>query len=178
MYTNALTRGECRSCGCLQRESRFKDISGEVRGHLTAIRPTGEVKSGSAEWEWRCVCGNIKRATEQSVGPSNRTSCGCMRKPLNIKQAKHMQEECKKYYVDGTNILSISSAKIASNNTSGVRGVTWHRRMQRWQARIIFKGQTIHLGYFDSLEDAAKARALAEEKYFAPEIEKFRNKPE
>ena len=107
MYTNALTRGECRSCGCLQRESRFKDISGEVRGHLTAIRPTGEVKSGSAEWEWRCVCGNIKRATEQSVGPSNRTSCGCMRKPLNIKQAKHMQEECKKYYVDGTNILSI-----------------------------------------------------------------------
>lgn len=175
LYTNALTSGAYRSCGCLQRESRFKDISGEVRGHLTALQPTGEVKNSSAVWEWRCVCGKIIRATEQNVGQTGRTSCGCMRKPLNIEQAKHMQEESKKYYVDGTNILSISSGKIASNNTSGVRGVTWHRRRHRWQARIIFKGQKIHLGYFEKLEDAAKARALAEEKYFAPEIEKFKD---
>ena len=176
-YTNALTSGSIRSCGCLQRESRFTDITGEVRGYLTAIRPTGEVRNGSAVWEWRCTCGKIIQATEQNVGSTGRTSCGCMRRPLNIEQAKHMQSERKKFLVDGTDIRAIESDKIARNNTSGVRGVCWHNRLQRWQARITFKGQTIHLGYFRTIDDAAKARARAEENLFSPAIESWNVQP-
>lgn len=178
LYTYALTSGTYRSCGCLQRESRFTDITGEVRGYLTAIRPTGEVRNGSAVWEWRCVCGNIIQATEQNVRPTGRKSCGCKRKTLNIEQAKHMHEVEKKYYVDGTNILSISSGTLFKNNTSGIRGVTWHNRLKRWQARITFKGKTIHLGYFRTLEDAAIARQLAEEKYFSPIVQKWESSAE
>lgn len=174
LNTYALTGGACRSCGCLQRESRFKDIAGENRGYLTAIRPTGEVRNGSAVWEWRCVCGKVIQATEHNVGLAKRTSCGCKRLPLNIEQVKHARSEVEKFSIGGTNILSISSGKIYSSNSSGVRGVSWHKRLQRWEARITFKGQTIHLGFFHTIEEAAKARALAEEKYFSPAIEEFK----
>lgn len=51
-------------------------------------------------------------------------------------------------------------------NTSGVTGVSWCKRSQKWCAQIGVNRKTIHLGYFDNLEDAAQARKEAEEKYF------------
>ena len=41
------------------------------------------------------------------------------------------------------------------NNTSGVRGVGWHRG--KWRARVTVQGKTLLVGYFDKLEDAAYA---------------------
>lgn len=58
------------------------------------------------------------------------------------------------------------NASLSKNNTSGVTGVTWHKRDERWQARIKVDYKYIHLGYFDSFEDAVRARKQAEEKYF------------
>lgn len=51
-------------------------------------------------------------------------------------------------------------------NTSGVTGVSWCKRNQKWCAQIGVNRKTIHLGYFDNLQNAAKARKEAEEKYF------------
>jgi len=47
------------------------------------------------------------------------------------------------------------NSKIPSRNTSGVKGVTWSKCAQKWQARIIYQKQDIYLGLFDKLEDAA-----------------------
>ena len=58
------------------------------------------------------------------------------------------------------------NSALSKNNTSGVTGVTWHKRDNVWQARIKVKYKYIHLGYFDSFEDAVNARKEAEEKYF------------
>jgi hypothetical protein len=58
-----------------------------------------------------------------------------------------------------------------SNNTSGVRGVGWHKFKQKWRARIKLNGKRLELGYFDNLEDATRVRRAAELKYheeFAP----------
>lgn len=55
---------------------------------------------------------------------------------------------------------------LFKNNTSGVTGVEWHKRDEVWQARIKVDYKYIHLGYFDSFDDAVKARKEAEEKYF------------
>jgi hypothetical protein len=46
------------------------------------------------------------------------------------------------------------------NSKSGVRGVTWHGRVKKWQATATQNKKQIHIGYFDSVEEAAKA-ALA-----------------
>lgn len=52
---------------------------------------------------------------------------------------------------------------LCKRNTSGVTGVC--RVKGRWQAMITVNYESIYLGRFDSIEDAAKARKAAERKY-------------
>jgi hypothetical protein len=53
----------------------------------------------------------------------------------------------------------------ASNNTSGVTGVSWHKKCNQWIARIGYKNENIYLGQFDDFDEAVKVRKEAEEKY-------------
>jgi AP2 domain len=48
-----------------------------------------------------------------------------------------------------------------SHNRSGVRGVCWCKRDERWIARITANGKSRYLGRFDSLSGAAEAYAIA-----------------
>lgn len=65
---------------------------------------------------------------------------------------------------------------INSNNTSGVIGVYFNKKVQKWVAEIKVNYKKIHLGYFESLNDASKARKEAELKYFGDySIQKSRN---
>ena len=50
-----------------------------------------------------------------------------------------------------------------SSNTSGFRGVSWHKRDKRWAAQIKRDGVTKHIGYFATYEEAVAARLAAEE---------------
>ncbi len=52
------------------------------------------------------------------------------------------------------------------NNTSGSTGVYWYRRENKWAARIQLDCKRKFLGYFDSKEDAKRARKNAEKIYF------------
>ena len=54
---------------------------------------------------------------------------------------------------------------IRTDNTSGVKGVGFHKRYGKWVARIYVDGRPIYLGAYDKLENAAKARRQAEIKY-------------
>jgi hypothetical protein len=51
------------------------------------------------------------------------------------------------------------------NNTSGMKGVNWHRKQKKWNARIAVRGVGIHLGSFDTKGMAAVARAKAAIRY-------------
>ena len=55
---------------------------------------------------------------------------------------------------------------LQKNNTSGYPGVSWSKREQQWRARIKVDGKEKHLGYFNDIDDAIKAKKIAEEKYF------------
>lgn len=44
-----------------------------------------------------------------------------------------------------------------SNNTSGYKGVSWHKYHKKWVAFVVFSKKTKTLGYFSSKEDAALA---------------------
>lgn len=51
------------------------------------------------------------------------------------------------------------------SNTSGYNGVMWYKAGEKWHAQITVEGKAIHLGYFENLEDAIKARKEAETFY-------------
>ena len=48
---------------------------------------------------------------------------------------------------------------------SGVMGVRWHKKANKWVAGIHHKGKNVHLGLFVDFDEAVKARKEAEIKY-------------
>ena len=52
---------------------------------------------------------------------------------------------------------NLCNSKIKSTNTSGVKGVYWHKLKQKWTARISFNKKEYHMGYFNEKKDAINA---------------------
>jgi len=63
-----------------------------------------------------------------------------------------------------TDTVNNRNTGIPANNTSGVKGVVWHRQTRKWQAQIKIPGRHIYIGLFNSLEAATAARLAAEAK--------------
>lgn len=55
---------------------------------------------------------------------------------------------------------------LSSNNTSGVTGVSWHKRKELWGAYIGINRKLVNLGYYSDINDAIAERKKAEKKYF------------
>lgn len=55
--------------------------------------------------------------------------------------------------------------RLHRNNTSGIKGVSWHKKMKKWRADIAVNGQSIHLGNFIDIEDAKQAHIEAATKH-------------
>lgn len=58
---------------------------------------------------------------------------------------------------------------VRRNNSSGVNGVSFCKKDGLWRARITVDGYNKSMGYFDSLEEAAEARKIAEVCYWGEE---------
>lgn len=65
-----------------------------------------------------------------------------------------------------TKSTNAMNSKINSNNTSGVTGVGWHKKHNKWQSSITINYNKIYLGIYEKLEDAIVARLRAENEYF------------
>lgn len=52
---------------------------------------------------------------------------------------------------------NLMNVKTKSNNTSGVKSVFWHAGKSQWYGLIVSNKVRYRLGYFDNIEDAAKA---------------------
>lgn len=74
-----------------------------------------------------------------------------------------------------TNAEQSQNKGIYKNNTSGITGVGWNKKCQKWQAYIGINGKTIRIGLFVDKNDAIKARLEAEKKYFSDGFEPQRD---
>lgn len=53
-----------------------------------------------------------------------------------------------------TSFNNAQNANLRKDSTSNIKGVSWHKRLNKWQVRVQENGKRAHLGYFDSLEEA------------------------
>lgn len=80
----------------------------------------------------------------------------------------------KAVYVEGTNLFNLNDHTY-SNNTSGRRGVNWHKTSNSWRAQINFKGKR-YSEYFRKKEDAIMQREVWEKLLYESIIKKYENK--
>ena len=66
---------------------------------------------------------------------------------------------------DVTHSENHKNQKMSKNNSSGVMGVHFDNKSQKWRAQIHVNGKSIHLGLFELKADAIAARRNAEVKY-------------
>ena len=70
-------------------------------------------------------------------------------RPCNLRDVSHEENH--------------KNQSMRKNNTSGVIGVGWNKRLSKWQAHIMVQGKSKHLGFFESINLAISARKGAEE---------------
>ena len=165
----SLLKGDTKSCGCLQKKAMKKvnekkliirDLTGQQFGKLTVQYRINKEEHGSRNvWHCICSCGNEKNILQNSLINQKVVSCGC-------QKAENSSKTVKKNLglIENTCVSQILSDKVSVRSTTGVRGVSFNKRAGKYVAYVIFKRKHYHLGYYESLEGAAKARKSAEEK--------------
>lgn len=148
-----LITGGIRSCGC-GRKPHLKDFVGKRFGQLTVLSYARK-ENGFHIWHCRCDCGKETDVRQSNLQNGTTTSCGCRRSPRK-----------RLHYTEGTCLEMLQTDTMYKSNTSGVRGVYYNKKRAKWIAQIMFKKKCYYLGGYDCLQDAADARARAEEKIF------------
>lgn len=156
-----LQRNQIKDCGCgLGSKPKYKDISGQRKGQLTALYPTDKRDGkGSVIWICRCDCGNEIEMTESDFIFGGSVSCGC------VRQQRWDESSLSDYltFVDGTCIEVLSKRKKRSDNSSGFRGV-YKLNDNCFRVIIGLQGKKYDLGRYETFEEAVSVR-LAVEKY-------------
>ena len=65
-----------------------------------------------------------------------------------------------------TRSQNLANQKLHTNNKSGIKGVCWLTKKQRWFAQIQVNGKNRFLGTHKKIEDAAAAYMAGAKKYF------------
>ena len=149
------------------------DLTDQRFGKFTVLRPAENAGSLTA-WVCRCDCGQETVETTKDLRRGRRTSCGCDGPAIPLSPGE--QGRASLTYIDGTCLEMLAARTVRRNNTSGVPGVEWMRKKQRWRATICFKGKRRYLGSFDIFDDAVKARKRAEEELFDKFVDVYSGK--
>lgn len=145
---------------------------------------------GTGVFTWRVSCGTAKSGSVSgTVRPDGYVGIQIDRKPYLAHRLAwlYVHGEFPTDQIDHVNRVRtdnrIENLRLATNaenaqnmskyrtNTSGVVGVCWYKRDGNWLAFIWLNGKKIHLGLFDTIEEAAAARTAAKAKLhtFNPE---------
>ena len=61
------------------------------------------------------------------------------------------------------NLRMVTRSENQQNNNA--KGYSWYERTQKWRAQIKINGKLIHIGYYDTEEEAREAYLLGKQKY-------------
>lgn len=146
------------------RGYNIDDFVGKKFNHLTLIKNINKIdKNNSKLALFRCdLCNKEKELVFTQVLNNSVKTCGCKRGYLSTKSREKQQTTALKNY----------SNKTMKNNKTGKTGIIAVNG--KYRARIQVNKKMVNLGYFDTLDDAIKARKEAEERYFKPILDKYK----
>lgn len=158
-----------KDCGCGRKEPRNPIPPGAQFGMLTVLE-IGPIENHNYTYLCECSCEKHTRLYVRGdyLRRGEVKSCGCLHDELFQKHS----DKGKSTHLYKTHI-SVLSSKIQKNNTSGAKGVSWHKATNKWAARIQFQEITYSLGYYNDIEEAKEARSIAEKHLYKDFIEWF-----
>ena len=179
--TRNVKQGLSKSCGCLAKETQKAKTEEKYLGRrysrltvIELVRTDGQL----THFVCKCDCGNTCTVYFAHILYGRTRSCGCIRQEKGKKHKEFLADESQKahnkYGYDGTRIDSFDQ-KLSVNSTTGVKGVS-QMRNGRYRAYISVRRKQIHIGVFDTLEEAAQARKEAEERIFGEIKEDWENR--
>jgi len=118
VYWQNVKCGHTKSCGCGEEANRrkFKNITGQRFGKLTALYPTQERRQGNVVWECRCDCGSLYYQTSRNLVRGYSKHCGCEKR--KVKHLKFRDISNQKF-----NRLT---ACYPTEKRTGSGSVIWH----------------------------------------------------
>ena len=191
--SDALKNGKVKSCGCLNIESA--KIIGYINGtknrknniyDLSGVYGIGWTSNTNKKFYFdledydkiKDYCWSEKKndngysrlVAKSRAGDGFETNEISMAGLLGFKLYDHIDRNplnnIKANFRVATKSQQCINRNKFKNNTSGFTGVSWRKREQKWCAYVQINGKTKSIGYYNSKEDAIKARHVAEEKYY------------
>lgn len=148
------------------------DLTGKKFERLTAIKKDEDRKN---HWICKCDCGNIVSVLDFNLIHGKTKSCGCYRTDMAKKNIEKIRDITNKanedLSIDGTRISALKQ-KVRPNTKTGYKGVSIIKN-GKYIAYIKLRGKRKHLGTYEDIEEAKKARKMAEKMYYQPIIKKY-----
>ena len=130
------------------RESRGRMRAGAVAGH---IRPDGY----------------IQLAVDQKLYKAHRIAWFYVHGYFPEHQIDHIDRDPANNKIENLREVSrtcnMRNCGNRTDNTSGVKGVSWAKRTGNWYAQIRVNNRSFNLGHYDDFDDAVCARLAAEQ---------------
>jgi hypothetical protein len=90
--------------------------------------------------------------------------------PARNQEVDHKNRKRDDNRIDNLRLATRSqnqgNSKRPKHNTSGFKGVSREKGAKRWHASISVKGRAVHLGYYDTPEEAHRVYTAAALQYF------------
>lgn len=144
----------------------------EIKIHNTKLDNIALIKIDIEDIEkikgvrWKLSTGRLQYARNNKKGLLHRYVLGVeIGEDIVVDHINGDTFDCRKSNLRiCTQAENVKNTSLNTNNTSGVTGVSWCKREQKWRAYINYNnsGKTTSLGYFNKFEDAVKARQKAE----------------
>lgn len=176
-----IRRGHTLSCGCLDRETTAainkNKRNGNINGFCDDINYKWILLTNSNEKTYYDAenASVIEKYTwflnNHGYAETNINGKGItMHQLLGYKNYDHQDRNklnnIKKNFRQATKQENRRNAKVQNDNTSGITGVSWSKKKNKWVSYIYVNGKQKHLGYFENKKDAIYKRLKAEVKYF------------
>lgn len=172
----ALVSGGTKSCGCYRNEQVYKASKVYKPINLKKEIAEIELKPGIITIVDRDQVERVQEHTWQysADGYAVSSKLGRMHRFLLNAPADKVVDHINQNKLDNriSNLRLCSRAEngrncdIPKNNTSGIKGVWYDKRQNRWCAELMYNRKKIYLGSYKTKEEAGLARLTGEVEYF------------